>query len=49
MSFKPIYKLRPWFLSQPIYSAGSFYEELLNNERCCDVVEKYSMVNIIEK
>ena len=46
MSFKPIYKLRPWFLNQPINLSDSFYEELLNNERCCDVLEKYSMVNI---
>ena len=46
MSFRPIYKLRPWFLNQPINSSDSFYEELLNNERCCDVLEKYSMVNI---
>jgi tetratricopeptide (TPR) repeat protein len=43
MTFRPIYKFRSWFNTHP---TKLDYEELLNNERCCDVLEKYDMVNI---
>ena len=43
MTFRPIYKFRSWFNIDP---TKLDYEELLNNERCCDVLEKYGMVNI---
>ena len=43
MTFRPIYKFRPWFITHP---SNLDYEDLLNNERCCDILEKYNMVNI---
>lgn len=45
MSLRPIYKFRPWFITHP---SNLNYEKLLNNERCCDVLEKHNMVNIYD-
>jgi len=45
MSLRPIYKFRPWFIIHP---TNLNYEELLNNERCCHVLEKHNMVNIYD-